>query len=49
VTRNRTTTYTKAINSTNPDMIQIADKWHFLIETTGLSIEEVKELIKEQS
>lgn len=30
VTRDRATTYTKAIHSTNPDIIQIADKWHFL-------------------
>ena len=30
MTRDRATTYTKAIHSTNPDMIQIADKWHFL-------------------
>ena len=30
VTRDRATTYTKAINSIHPDMIQIADKWHFL-------------------
>ena len=24
------TTYTKAIHLTNPDIIQVADKWHFL-------------------
>ena len=30
MTRDRATTYTKAINSIHPDMIQIADKWHFL-------------------
>ena len=30
MTHDRATTYTKAIHSTNPDMIQIADKWHFL-------------------
>ena len=30
VTRDRATTYTKGIHSKNPDIIQIADKWHFL-------------------
>lgn len=30
VTRDRATTYTKVIHSMNPDIIQIADKWHFL-------------------
>ena len=30
VTRDRATTYTKAIHLTNPDIIQVADKWHFL-------------------
>lgn len=28
--RDRATTYTKAIHLTNPDIIQVADKWHFL-------------------
>ena len=30
ITRDRSTTYTKAIHSTNSNIIQIADKWHFL-------------------
>ena len=30
MTRDRATTYTKAIHSANPDIIQIAKKWHFL-------------------
>lgn len=30
VTRDRATTYTKAINTINPSIIQVADKWHFL-------------------